>query len=46
MEISYRELRQHLKATIDHAADAHEPFFITSHKTISACAVLNSSLAI
>lgn len=32
MEISYSELRQHLKSTIDRASDAHEPFFITSHK--------------
>lgn len=36
MDISYSELRQHLKATIDKAADTHEPFFITSHKTRKA----------
>jgi antitoxin YefM len=32
MNISYSELRQNLKATIDTAASKHEPFFITSHK--------------
>lgn len=32
MDISYSELRQNLKATIDKASDAHETFFITSHK--------------
>lgn len=32
MDISYSELRQNLKATLDKAVDTHEPFFITSHK--------------
>ena len=36
MEISYSELRQHLKATIDKASSTHEPFFITSHKSRKA----------
>jgi len=36
MNISYSELRQHLKATIEKASDTHEPFFITSHKSRKA----------
>jgi antitoxin YefM len=36
MDISYSELRQNLKSTIDKAAFTHEPFFITSHKTRKA----------
>ena len=32
MNISYSELRQNLKSTLDKIADTHEPFFITSHK--------------
>jgi antitoxin YefM len=31
MDISYSDLRQNLKHTIDAAASTHEPFFITSH---------------
>jgi len=36
MDISYSELRQHLKSTIDKASSAHEPFFVTSHKVRKA----------
>jgi antitoxin YefM len=36
VDISYSELKQRLKATIDKASDAHEPFFITSHKARKA----------
>ena len=36
MDISYSELRQNLKVTIDRASDTHEPFFITSHNTRKA----------
>lgn len=36
MDISYSELRQNLKSTIDKAVHTHEPFFITSHKTRKA----------
>lgn len=32
MDISYSDLRQNLKATIDKVSHTHEPFFITSHK--------------
>ena len=31
MDISYSQLRQNLKSTIDQASSLHEPFFITSH---------------
>jgi len=36
MDISYSELRQNLKSTIDEASHTHEPFFITSHKSRKA----------
>lgn len=36
MDISYSELRQNLKSTIDKATHAHEPFYITSHKARKA----------
>jgi antitoxin YefM len=36
MDISYSELRQNLKQTIDTVSSSHEPFFITSHKTRKA----------
>ncbi len=36
MEISYSELRQNLKKTIDKTTSSHEPFFITSHKSRKA----------
>lgn len=36
MDISYSELRQNLKTTIERAAQTHEPFFITSHKSRKA----------
>jgi len=36
MDISYSELRQNLKSTIDKASHTHEPFFITSHKARKA----------
>lgn len=36
MDISYSELRQNLKATIDKASDTHEPFFITAHRSRKA----------
>lgn len=36
MDISYSELRQHLKKTIDEVTSRHEPLFITSHKTRKA----------
>lgn len=36
MDISYNELRQNLKATLDKVSDTHEPFFITSHKARKA----------
>jgi antitoxin YefM len=31
MDISYSQLRQNLKSTIDSITDLHEPFFVTSH---------------
>ncbi len=36
MDISYSELRQNLKKTIDIVSDTHEPLFITSHKARKA----------
>lgn len=36
MDISYSELRQNLKKTIDTVTHTHEPLFITSHKTRKA----------
>jgi antitoxin YefM len=36
MDISYSELRQNLRVTIDTAATTHEPFVITSHKARKA----------
>lgn len=32
MDMSYSELRQHLKHAIDQVADTHEPMVITSNK--------------
>lgn len=36
MDISYSELRQNLKKTIDRITDMHEPMFITSHNVRKA----------
>lgn len=36
MDISYSDLRQNLKKTIDKTTHTHEPFFITSHKSRKA----------